>query len=65
MHEGEVRIFLFVSNIEMYILGACHADELPYMFALNMLNISIQTHTPEYITSRRIVRLWTNFAKFG
>lgn len=45
--------------------GACHADELPYMFTFSALNVTLKRQTPEYITSRRIVRMWTNFAKFG
>ncbi|KAJ9593457.1 hypothetical protein L9F63_014986, partial [Diploptera punctata] len=45
--------------------GASHADELPYLFPFSYANVTINNNTPEYDTSRRIIKMWTNFAKFG
>ncbi|KAJ9593456.1 hypothetical protein L9F63_014985, partial [Diploptera punctata] len=45
--------------------GASHADELSYLFPFSYANITIKNNTPEYDTSRRIVKMWTNFAKCG
>ncbi|KAJ9588458.1 hypothetical protein L9F63_018191, partial [Diploptera punctata] len=45
--------------------GACHGDELPYLFTFERFGIKIIPGTPEYRTSARIIKLWTNFAKTG
>ncbi|KAJ9593458.1 hypothetical protein L9F63_014987, partial [Diploptera punctata] len=45
--------------------GAAHADELSYLFPFSFANVTIKNNTPEYDTSRRMVKMWANFAKFG
>ncbi|KRT84317.1 esterase [Oryctes borbonicus] len=44
--------------------GACHADDLGYLFK-NALPVYIERNGIEDKTIRRMVKLWTNFAKTG
>ena len=43
-------------------LGACHADELFYLFS-QMPVVDMLPSDEDKDVSRRMVRLWTNFAK--
>ncbi|KAJ4438858.1 hypothetical protein ANN_14811 [Periplaneta americana] len=45
--------------------GASHADDLGYLFKIGGWKVDLIPGTPEYLTSQRIVKLWTNFAKTG
>ncbi|XP_058792783.1 juvenile hormone esterase-like [Phymastichus coffea] len=45
--------------------GTAHGDDLAYLFHLTVANISLSSNDPTYITRRRMVRFWTNFAKYG
>lgn len=49
----------------MSLPGACHGDEIPYLFRVEMLKVDLEPGTPEYVTSVRMAKLWTNFAKTG
>lgn len=42
----------------------CHGDELLYLFYLKFKNFKPFSHDDE-IMSKRLVTLWTSFAKFG
>ncbi|KAI4468859.1 carboxylesterase [Holotrichia oblita] len=44
--------------------GACHADELGYLFK-TAFPIQVEPNSIEDKTIRRMVKLWTNFAKTG
>nr|WCC58149.1 carboxylesterase [Pharsalia antennata] len=44
--------------------GACHADDLGYLFK-NAMTPPLQPGSAEDIAVRRFVKLWTNFAKYG
>ncbi|KDR24380.1 Esterase FE4 [Zootermopsis nevadensis] len=45
--------------------GACHADDIPYLFRVEILKVNLKPGTPEYLTSVRMTKLWANFAKTG
>ncbi|XP_026318747.1 cholinesterase 1-like [Hyposmocoma kahamanoa] len=51
------------------ILGAkpvvCHGDDLPYIFNMKMLPIKVDQNSKTYKLINNVVKLWTNFAKFG
>lgn len=44
--------------------GATHADELFYMFLAEELPVIESTNTA-YVVRSRMVRMWTNFAKYS
>ncbi|XP_018575271.1 juvenile hormone esterase [Anoplophora glabripennis] len=44
--------------------GACHVDDLGYLFK-NVITPPFQPGSIEDISVRRFVKLWTNFAKYG
>lgn len=46
------------------VVGACHADDIGYLFK-NDFTIDLSPDSPEIMAVRRLVRLWTNFAKYG
>ena len=45
--------------------GTCHGDELGYLFYFGILDVNIDPKSSESLVQRRMVKMWTNFAKFG
>ncbi|CAK1583667.1 unnamed protein product [Parnassius mnemosyne] len=45
--------------------GACHGDEMGYLFYFSRLNYRLDDESPELAVSRKMVQMWTNFAKTG
>lgn len=45
--------------------GTCHGDELGYLFHFGLLNLSLNQKSPEIQVKYRMVKMWTNFAKYG
>ncbi|XP_026315216.1 venom carboxylesterase-6-like [Hyposmocoma kahamanoa] len=45
--------------------GACHGDEMGYLFYFSRLNYRLDDDSTELAVSRRMVEMWTNFAKTG
>ncbi|RVE50094.1 hypothetical protein evm_005300, partial [Chilo suppressalis] len=45
--------------------GACHGDEMGYLFYFSRLNYRLDDDSTELAVSRRMVQMWTNFAKTG
>ncbi|XP_026760793.1 carboxylic ester hydrolase-like [Galleria mellonella] len=45
--------------------GACHGDEMGYLFYFSRLNYRLDEDSPELAVSKRMIQLWTNFAKTG
>ncbi|XP_026319308.1 carboxylesterase 1F-like [Hyposmocoma kahamanoa] len=43
----------------------CHADDLPYIFNMKILPIKVDQNSETYKLINNVVKLWTNFAKFG
>lgn len=47
------------------IIGACHADELHYLFYGQLFGFSPKANSPEYRLCRLMSKMWCNFAKTG
>uniref|UniRef100_A0A182N7N7 Carboxylic ester hydrolase n=1 Tax=Anopheles dirus TaxID=7168 RepID=A0A182N7N7_9DIPT len=45
--------------------GACHIDEVYYLFSSPLLRTEIPPSDPAYRMRQLMVRMWTNFAKFA
>nr|WCC58199.1 carboxylesterase [Pharsalia antennata] len=45
--------------------GACHADELFYLFNSGFVSEDVNPGSSEYNGIQRIIKLWANFAKYG
>lgn len=45
--------------------GAMHADDIPYLFSVSRIPSVILPSNHANVVRRRMVRLWTNFAKFS
>ncbi|XP_038206794.1 venom carboxylesterase-6-like [Zerene cesonia] len=45
--------------------GACHGDEMGYLFYFSRLNYRLDDESPELAVSKKMVQMWTNFAKTG
>ncbi|KAI2474218.1 esterase B1-like isoform X2 [Diabrotica virgifera virgifera] len=48
-----------------HIPGACHADDLGYLFQAPLKPNNLVRGETELTAIRRFVKLWTNFAKYG
>lgn len=46
-------------------LGACHADELSYLFYGQLFRFVPKPNSPEFKMCKVMSKLWTNFAKTG
>ncbi|XP_068084710.1 juvenile hormone esterase isoform X2 [Anabrus simplex] len=62
--EGAFAITKPIIGSPLY-RGVCHADELFYIHAVSKVPYNLFTLAPEMLTLRRMVTMWTNFAKFG
>lgn len=49
----------------LFVSGACHGDELAYLFKPNILDSKILPGTKDYATMETLTKIWTDFAKFG
>jgi len=57
---------LFSSRPMFYSLkGACHADELHYLFYGQLLRYGPKSNSQEYRMCRTLSKMWSNFAKTG
>uniref|UniRef100_A0A1B0GHN2 Putative secreted protein n=2 Tax=Lutzomyia longipalpis TaxID=7200 RepID=A0A1B0GHN2_LUTLO len=45
--------------------GAVHADDIFYLFSVTSIPPPLLPTNEAIVTRRRMVRLWTNFARFG
>lgn len=45
--------------------GVCHGDEMGYLFHFGFFNLSLDQKSPEIMVKKRMVAMWTNFAKYG
>ncbi|XP_046806067.1 juvenile hormone esterase isoform X2 [Lucilia cuprina] len=45
--------------------GVCHGDEMGYLFKFGFFNLSLDPKSMEVLVKNRMVRMWTNFAKYG
>lgn len=65
--EGELNVFkkLVLQGLEFEVPGACHVDELGYLFYIAITGMVPEPGSPEEKASENIRSLWTNFAKTG
>lgn len=63
-YSGSVNLLRLISDLKY--TGSAHTDELGYMFNVELKDINKLplTYLDELIT-KRLLHLWTNFAKFG
>ncbi|XP_058123887.1 juvenile hormone esterase [Anopheles coustani] len=61
--DGELN--MYKKLLQLSIPGACHADELSYLFLMRLANYDVQPDTEAAQVRRVMCRLWTNFAKYG
>lgn len=65
-HQGKLVKYIYFLRMHIFdSIGACHADELSYLFKCRMLPGDMEPDSPEEVISKRLVKLWTNFARFG
>ncbi|XP_026318750.1 esterase B1-like [Hyposmocoma kahamanoa] len=43
----------------------CHADDLAYLFEINYMKQEFEKDSKEFKMIEQVIKLWTNFAKFG
>ncbi|KAJ8674898.1 hypothetical protein QAD02_010684 [Eretmocerus hayati] len=73
-HNGNYPVYYYVYSFDpgfsthkadgYQLEGAAHADELPNIFYRPFLNLPLNNSRLKQ-ARRRMVRMWTNFAKFG
>ncbi|CAH2094603.1 unnamed protein product [Euphydryas editha] len=56
---------LFKRMLGINYPGACHGDEMGYLFYFSRFNYRLDDDSPELKVSKKMVQLWTNFAKSG
>lgn len=61
--DGELGLFKRLMGISRP--GVCHGDEMGYLFHFGFFNLSLDPDSPEIQVKKRMVALWTNFAKYG
>ncbi|KAK7873002.1 hypothetical protein R5R35_000302 [Gryllus longicercus] len=62
--DGELGIFKKFINASS-MKGASHMDDLGYLFRVGQLDIDIKPESLERNIIRKVVKMWTNFAKTG
>ncbi|KAJ3645078.1 hypothetical protein Zmor_022765 [Zophobas morio] len=60
----ESRLNFLKNILKIEVPGACHLDDVGYLFK-NFSTPKIEPDSLEDISISRFVKLWTNFAKFG
>ncbi|XP_063708883.1 juvenile hormone esterase-like [Culicoides brevitarsis] len=60
---GDLNIFKKLASLEQYE-GAAHADELGYLWNFKALP-SVSAESPAATVRTRMVKMWSNFGKFG
>lgn len=50
---------------KIIFIGACHADELSYLFYGQLTGLEPKLDSPESKMCRTLSKLWSNFAKTG
>ncbi|XP_034250349.1 venom carboxylesterase-6-like isoform X2 [Thrips palmi] len=63
-YEGALNVFRNVLAVD-HVRGACHADELGYLFKMDLLPSSDNVPIKDLKMREKFVKMWTNFVKFG
>lgn len=62
-YDGALGLYKRLLNVNRP--GVCHGDELGYLFYFGIFNVKIDPSSSEALTKKRMVRMWTNFIKYG
>lgn len=62
-YDGALGLYKRLLNVNRP--GVCHGDELGYLFYFGIFNVNLDPTSSETNTKKRMVKLWTNFVKFG
>lgn len=60
--DDELNFLKYLNNL--HLPGACHADDIGYLFRVEALP-DVSEYSSAALARSRLVRLWTNFAKYG
>ena len=60
-----VILIQFQRYIFDFVSGACHADDIFYLFRFFYIPEMLERGTEEWLVSLRLARLWAQFAKTG
>lgn len=62
-YDGALGLYKRLLNVNRP--GICHGDELGYLFYFGIFNVNLDPASSEITTKKRMVRMWTNFVKYG
>ncbi|CRL07130.1 CLUMA_CG020125, isoform A [Clunio marinus] len=62
-YDGALGLYKRILNVNRP--GICHGDELGYLFYFGIFNVKLDPLSSEIITKQRMVKMWTNFVKYG
>lgn len=62
-YDGALGLYKRLLNVNRP--GVCHGDELGYLFYFGIFNVNLDPSSSETNTKKRIVKMWTNFVKYG
>lgn len=62
-YDGALGLYKRLLNVNRP--GVCHGDELGYLFYFGIFNVNLDATSSETTTKKRMVKLWTNFVKYG
>lgn len=57
--------FLQFQTVDQLFSVVSHGEELNYLFVVKSVNQTDEEDSAETITRKRMIRMWTNFVKFG
>lgn len=62
-YDGALGLYKRLLNVNRP--GVCHGDELGYLFYFGIFNVNLDPSSSEANVKKRMLRLWTNFVKYG
>lgn len=62
-YDGALGLYKRLLNVNRP--GVCHGDELGYLFYFGIFNVNLDPTSSETYTKQRLVKMWTNFVKYG
>jgi acetylcholinesterase len=62
-YDGALGLYKRLLNVNRP--GICHGDELGYLFYFGIFNVNIDPSSSEALTKKRLLKMWTNFVKYG
>lgn len=62
-YDGALGLYKRLLNVNRP--GICHGDELGYLFYFGFFNVNLDPSSSEIHTKKRMVKMWTNFVKYG